>query len=180
MMNGALLSGIILATLAALALVASWLVKRRAAQARKRSGLPTGRIVYADTGDWRPADKPLFSATHGLTGKPDYLVQTRTEVIPIEVKSRTAPRSPYPSHLLQLAAYCLLVEEETGQPPSHGLIQYADATFEVEYTPTLRRELLSLLTAIREARDQDVPRSHDEPTRCKGCGYQEVCDESLV
>jgi CRISPR-associated exonuclease Cas4 len=139
-------------------------------------------VVYADTGDWRSPDKPFFSAKYGLTGKPDYVVETRAGLIPIEVKSRAAPSQPYPSHTLQLAAYCFLVEESEGKTPPHGLIRYADAVFEVDYTQALRRELLGLLDDIRRSRSsrKDVPRSHDEPHRCAGCGYRQACDQSLA
>ncbi len=180
--------GTILAVLAVLALMVGWLALRRAARIRGSAGLPAGRVVYADTGDWRPPDKPLFSAAYGLTGRPDYLVQTRAGLIPVEVKSSATPSQPYPSHVMQLAAYCLLVEETAGQTPPHGLIQYPDAVFEIDYTPALRRELLRLLGTMRtlcsqsprRAAGRDVPRSHEDPRRCAGCGYRPVCDQSLV
>ena len=169
-----------LAVVALIALLGGWLSLRRAARTRHRAGLPSGRVVYADTGDWRSPDKPFFSAKYGLTGKPDYVVETRAGLIPIEVKSRTAPSEPYDSHVLQLAAYCLLVEDAEGQAPRHGLIRYADAVFEVDYTPALRRELIGLLDEMRRSRRGDVPRSHDEPRRCAGCGYRQACDQSMV
>jgi CRISPR-associated exonuclease Cas4 len=174
----------VLVTLAVLALLVGWLALRAAGRARQSAGLPAGRIVYADTGDWRPLEKPLFSAEYGLTGKPDYLVQTRSGLIPVEVKSSATPPRPYSSHVLQLAAYCLLVEAMAGQSPPHGLIKYADATFEIDYTPALRAELLALLEAMRFHRANrapgGVPRSHDEPQRCAGCGYRPVCGQALM
>jgi CRISPR-associated exonuclease Cas4 len=187
-MNGLHFASTLLAILAATALLGGWLALRRATRSRQAAGLPSGRVVYADTGGWRPADAPFFSATYGLTGKPDYLVETRDGLIPIEVKSSATPSHPYPSHVFQLAAYCLLVEENTGQAPLYGLVKYADAVFEVDYTPTLRRELLALLDAMQRLRSQNnrqrarggVPRSHDEPRRCAGCGYQQICDQSLA
>jgi CRISPR-associated exonuclease Cas4 len=174
--------------LGALALLGGWLALRQAKHARHRAGLPAGRVVYADTGDWRTPDAPFFSAAYGLTGKPDYLVETRAGLIPVEVKSSAAPSHPYASHVLQLAAYCLLVEESEGHAPPHGLIKYADAVFEVAYTPMLRGELLELLDAMRRWRSQrprhgragGAPRSHEEPQRCAGCGYRPMCDQTLV
>jgi CRISPR-associated exonuclease Cas4 len=187
-MNGLHFAAVLLAILAVAALLGGWLALRQATRTRQAAGLPSGRVVYADTGGWRPADAPFFSATYGLTGKPDYLVETRDGLIPIEVKSSAAPSHPYSSHVLQLAAYCLLVEETTGQAPPYGLIKYADAVFEVDYTPTLRQELLTLLNVMQHLRAQSnrqrahsgVPRSHDEPRRCAGCGYRQICDQSLA
>jgi len=187
--NESLAVGPLLGVLALVVLAAGWLALRRASRLRKVAGLPRGRVVYADTGDWRPPDKALFSDTYGLTGKPDYLVQTRAGLIPVEVKSGATPPAPYPSHVLQLAAYCLLVEETSGRAPPYGLIRYPDALFEVDYTPALRRELLNLLNAMRRtlhtqnvlrAVGGDVPRSHDDPRRCAGCGYRPFCHQSLV
>jgi CRISPR-associated exonuclease Cas4 len=172
----------LLAVLAIAALLGGWWALRRATRTRHTAGLPPGRVVYADTGDWRSPDEPFFSAQYALTGKPDYLVETRAGLVPIEVKSRAAPSQPYPSHVLQLAAYCLLVEDVEGQAPRHGLIRYADAVFEVDYTRALRRDLLGLLDTMRRSSSsrRDVPRSHDEPHRCAGCGYRPACDQSLV
>jgi CRISPR-associated exonuclease Cas4 len=178
--DGFQLNAVALACLAGLAVLAGGLALWRAARARRATGLPGGRIVYADTGGWRAPDSPLFSAHYGLTGKPDYLVQTRAGLIPVEVKSGSAPPQPYPSHVLQLAAYCLLVEEAEGRAPGHGLIKYADALFQVDYTPALRRELLATLDAMRQAHSRGEPaRSHDEPRRCAGCGYRPLCDQAL-
>jgi CRISPR-associated exonuclease Cas4 len=164
-------------SLLVIGLLALW----RARRAWVRSGLPTGRVIYADTGDWRPVDHPIFSREHRLTGKPDYLVEARKAVIPVEVKSGAAPAVPYQAHVLQLAAYCLLVESYASQAPSHGLIRYADQTFAVDYTPKLRADLLATLAAMRRDLAADhVCRSHDDPARCQGCGYRADCQERLV
>jgi CRISPR-associated exonuclease Cas4 len=81
---------------------------------------------------------------------------------------------------MQLAAYCLLVEESTGQAPPYGLLRYADHTFRLAYTPAVRAELLALLDEMRDLLDApDCARSHDEPRRCAGCGFAPVCDEAL-
>jgi CRISPR-associated exonuclease Cas4 len=170
----------LLAVLAIAALLGGWLALRRATRTRHAAGLPPGRVVYADTGDWRSPDKPFFSAKYGLTGKPDYVVETRAGLIPIEVKSRPAPSEPYDSHIWQLAAYCLLVEEFENQTPAYGIISYADAALEIDYTTAMRRELLAILDEMRRASRGGVKRSHDNARRCAGCGYRQACDQSLA
>jgi CRISPR-associated exonuclease Cas4 len=164
-----------------LILVGRFLVVR-ATKMLHDSGLPSGRIIYVDTDDaWRPTDKPLYSTTHNLTGKPDYLVETSAGVIPVEVKSSRAPAVPYLGHILQLAAYCLLVEETTGQTPPHGWLRYADALFEVDFTPDLRRELLDTMADMRQARQaNNVQRDHEQPNKCRACGFFEVCGDALT
>lgn len=171
-----------LLVLAVILLLVGWLGLRRSIVLRQESGLPVGRLVYADTyqTDWHAPPKPLYSPTHNLVGKPDYLVRTKEGIIPVEVKSANAPSVPYLGHILQLAAYGLLVEETSGHTPTHGLLKYADALYEVDFTPELRRELLDTLVEMRRARlVQNVNRSHDQPNKCAACGFQQVCDEAL-
>jgi CRISPR-associated exonuclease Cas4 len=164
----------------ALALTGLWLLWRARVR-RQETGLPAGRLVYADTGAWSRCERPLFSNEHRLTGKPDYLVTTREGVIPVEVKSGAAPARPYAAHVLQLAAYCLLVEEQEHCRPPYGILKYDDRTFEIEYTPDLQARLLATLEDIRAGlRADDVERSHEEAARCRGCGQRTACDRRLA
>lgn len=158
------------------------LLLRRARRLHEQTGLPQGQVIYADTGAWDRCQKPLFSRRYLLTGKPDYLVDDGGATIPVEVKSTSSPPSPYRSHVLQLAAYCLLVEEEYGRgPPPYGIIKYRDQAYAVEYTAQLRAQLLSVLAEMRQDLDaDDVPPSHANPNRCRSCGYQEECEERLA
>jgi CRISPR-associated exonuclease Cas4 len=163
--------------LLALGLLLLWLAQR----GRARSGLPQGRVVYTDTGGWNRLERPLFSREFLLTGKPDYLIADGADVIPVEVKSSRAPAQPYPSHLLQLAAYCLLVEECYRRRPPYGIVKYADRAFEVEYTPELEDQLLATLDCMRtDLSDGNAPRSHEEPHRCQACGYRRWCEQGLA
>lgn len=160
-----------------------WRLWRQGRAAQRETGLPAGRLVYADPGDaaWQATAQPLYSARYRLVGKPDYLVETARGLIPVEVKSSAGPAVPYLGHLLQLAAYCLLVEETGGQSPPHGLIQYQDKLFEVDFTLELRQELLETMAAIREARlAETVGRSHDNPAKCGRCGFRGGCDQALA
>ena len=157
-----------------------WLLLR-ARFARQETGLPLGRVAYVDTGAWNRCERPLFSDQYRLTGRPDYLVQGSKGMIPVEVKSSAAPERPYAAHVLQLAAYCLLVEEQEGQAPPYGIIKYRDRTFEVEFSPGLRTELLDTLDAMRwDLGAQEVDRDHREAGRCQACGYRERCDQRLA
>lgn len=163
-------------------LLLGWLIRRRAGSLREETGLPVGRVVYADVPqtDWHAPAHPLFSPTHNLTGKPDYLVRTRQGLVPVEVKSTAAPPVPYLGHVLQLAAYCLLVEETSGQAPAHGLLKYTDALYEIDFTLELRQELLETMAEMRQARlGPNVGRSHNQPQKCANCGFRRVCGEAI-
>jgi CRISPR-associated exonuclease Cas4 len=98
----------------------------------------------------------------------------------VEIKSASAPARPYDSHRLQLAAYCLLVEEAMGERPPYGLIRYRDRTFRVDYTGALREELLRVLEAMRrDLACGEAHRSHSIPARCRACGFRSICEEAL-
>lgn len=145
-------------------------------------GLPHGKVIYTDMRGWGAVDKPLFSAVYRLTGKPDYLVKKGRKVVPVEVKSANAPHDgPREGHILQLAAYCLLVEETYGHRPAYGIIKYADKTFSVDNSAQLKSTLLDLLDDMQNDYSLDeAERSHSEPQRCVRCGYRHACDERLA
>ncbi len=159
-----------------IALVLLWQSNRQ----RKQAGLPGGRVVYTDTRAWGKVEKPLFDPLLGLTGKPDYLVEHDGQLIPVEVKTGRTPEAPYDSHIYQAAAYCLLIEKAYGKRPAYGLIHYPHRDFAVDFTPGLESALLEQLAEMR--RDElrrNVPRSHDDPMRCRACGFRKVCDQKL-
>jgi len=148
---------------------------------RKAAGLPGGRVIYADTRGWGKVEKPLYYAALGLTGKPDYLIEQNGQIIPVEVKSGRAPEAPYDSHIFQLASYCLLVEKTYHKRPPYGVIHYENRDFAVDYTRDLEAALMNLLADMQQDDvKRQVPRSHEQPSRCARCGFRNVCDQSLV
>lgn len=157
---------------------ASWMWYRGLADA---TGLPAGDVIYSDSGDWFTNDEVLAAPNLRLSGKPDYLVQQRDGmVIPVEVKSSVAPAQPYESHLLQLAAYCALVEATYGIRPSHGIIQYRDQAFAVDYTYDLEEDLLDIIADMRQDMVvANVNRSHNDWNRCARCGLRGSCEQRL-
>jgi CRISPR-associated exonuclease Cas4 len=147
---------------------------------KRASGIPEGKIVYADPGLWGKPEKPFYDSALGLTGKPDYLIRQGSSIVPVEVKSMWAPREPYDSHVLQLGAYCLLAERHFGKRPEHGLLRYRNRTFKIPYSTTLEDEVLETIQTIRGFKElEEVCRSHDQPNRCARCGFRERCDQRL-
>lgn len=146
----------------------------------QQTGLPAGEVVYSDTGQWEKQEQPLVSRRYGLVGRPDYLVRVvekgQTLSIPVEVKSRRRPAEPFASHILQLATYCLLVEDVLKVRPPYGLIRYADATLRIDYSDELRGQVLAAADGIRSARSApDVGRDHQDANRCRHCGHRRAC-----
>lgn len=179
-----------------LLVVAAASARAAARREASRSGLPAGTLLYSDTG--RPVgriapaevgaegvrqERPLVSTSLGLTGRPDYLVEAEGGVVPVEIKSAASPPGgrPYDSHVAQLAAYCLLVEDVLGAHVPFGVIRYRDRELRVEFTDELRGQALALIEEMRGAREaEEVQRSHEDPRRCAGCSLRDVCTESLA
>lgn len=168
--------GWLIAALALAGLALLWLAARRQAQA----GLPAGRVVYLDPAGLEPVAETLYDAMLDLAGRPDYLVATRHGLVPVEAKSGRAPLQPHESHVLQLAAYCRLVQAAFDRRPGQGILKYADRALAVEYTPGLEARLLDELAEMRRAELRAPDRSHHSPGRCRGCGLREVCDQRLT
>ena len=154
----------------------------RARNLREKSGLPAGQVIYTDAGTWFRNEEPLHSSEQRLVGKPDYLVeQENGEIIPVEIKSGNAPNAPWSGHVLQLAAYCLLVDEVYGKRPSFGILQYQDQAFTVDYSSELEEELLYVMQKMRQVHQSaDINRSHSDAAKCSACGLREKCLQQIT
>lgn len=158
------------------AIVFFWMSSRQ----RQSSALPRGKVIYADTRHWGPVEKPLYHAGLKLTGRPDYLVEHGSEMIPVEVKSSRILSAPYDSHIFQLAVYCKLVETEYGHRPPYGILQYPQKTFRIDYTEELEDSLFDVLADMRRNEFRtNVKREHQVLARCAKCGYRSKCNQSL-
>ena len=149
----------------------------RSEQIIRRSRLVEGEIKSSDSGK-----APLLVARHvPLQGRPDYVVERDGAHIPVEVKSGKTPRRPYDSHVMQLAAYCFLVQERYGTRPPFGVLAYPEQQFEIRYTPKIEDDMLRYLLRIELAlRTGEAHRDHENPRRCMGCSRREGCPERLA
>ena len=148
---------------------------------RRQSGVPWGETVRSDVGGMLPLDAPLVSHRLRLVGKPDYLVRRREGLIPVEVKPTRRAKKPYDSDLMQLMAYCVLVEECYGERPPYGLLRYAEHTFRVDYTAETRAEVIATVAEMQyDATQMECARSHQQVSRCRGCGFWAQCNQSLI
>jgi CRISPR-associated exonuclease Cas4 len=131
-----------------------------------------GSLVAVDAG----APALLRSERYRLSGRPDVLRRLRDgRVVPVELKSRTTPtHGPPRSHLVQVAAYCLLVEETTGAPPPFGVLRYSDGgEFRVPWDRSAREELLRLRAELDRPYDG---RATPSRAKCARCPWRAVCD----
>lgn len=162
-------------------LVAALWLWRLAAAEPAVARLPRARVRYDDASPGRPVEAPLVSHSHRLAGRPDFLLAQRGQIIPVEAKPTRTATTPLPGDVLQLMAYCLLVEDVLGQRPAFGILRYADRSWDVAFDADARAHVLAVLDAMAaDAAATDVARSHDRPGRCAGCGLRDACDQRLA
>jgi len=172
----ALLAGLLIvvaATLLALAFRIRCMVQNE----KRTYGIPEGLILYSDLNV--PAE-PMFSKRFRLVGKPDYIVQNEDRYIPVEVKSGGQPH-PQHNHVLQLAAYCQILEDVSGTFVPEGILVYNNVPYTIAFDPQLRFELASVMNLMRTSLyDGVVMRNHQEPGRCKRCSLRRYCDDRML
>jgi len=153
----------------------------RSRSLRRQTGLPDGNLIYSDAGTWFSNEEVFYSPELHVVGKPDYLIEEEGgSIIPVELKSGRAPDTPREGHVLQLAAYCLLVHEHYGTRPEYGILQYKDKAFAIDFTAELEEDLLDLLAEMREGMFSDeVDRDHNDWARCAGCSMRAHCYQRL-
>ncbi len=127
---------------------------------------PYHRAIYQDT---RETPGALLSARSlPLRGKPDILIDEGHAIIPVELKTGRTPTTPYPGHVLQVLAYCLLVDEHYHVRPTHGIIRYPARDVMVPYTVEEERRVRALVREMLDAKRGGIEqhRSHRQPRRC--------------
>lgn len=138
-----------------------------------------GSLEFIDDETIRP--KMFKSDKIGLRGRPDYVVLEGDVHVPVEIKTGRTPRGPLFSHILQTAAYCVLLEEEYGKAPPYGILKYGTMEHEIDYTPELRSLVLGKIEEMKNAKKAGVVhRNHGRKMKCRRCSRREVCPERLA
>ena len=169
---------LLLLALALTSFYLSRMASSRVRSLRQKNGIPRGEVIYSDLD--HPAHV-LYSRSLALSGKPDYIVRDREgRLIPVEIKSGRAIQ-PHRGHIMQLAAYCLLVEENYNVAVPYGILVYADKVqHKIKFDPHLRSDLLSTLEEMRYALESGSPeRGHSQRKRCRSCSFYRSCSSRL-
>ena len=153
--------------------VVSKIIKDRVKKTKRQHNIQQGKIEYSDLN--KPA-KPFFSKKYRITGKPDYVVKQNQYVLPVELKTGNHSK-PRASHVLQLAAYCQLIEDNYHNFVPYGVLVYNNQdVFKIPFDPKLRFDLENTLTKMRNyAKAGNLTRSHDDINRCKSCSMRQHC-----
>jgi len=111
-------------------------------------------------------------------GKPDYIVKLPDgRPVPVELKLNVVDvTAPHSNHVVQIGAYCLILEEYFERPPTYGIVRYADCEFTVEYTPALRKKVIRLLAAMQKcSQQQPPPLATQKAAKCRACDFKAIC-----
>lgn len=138
--------------------------------ARRRHGFTNGRTLDLD-------QRTLYSPTHRIAARPDRIVQEIGFPIPEE---RKGSLRVYPSHIAQLGAQLIVIEDVYGVKPPYGyIITGDDVRHRIENTPELRARVLEIADQIRAMRKHiDTPIPVKQPAaKCRRCGLRERCGQ---
>lgn len=146
---------------------------------REKHNLVGKTVDFVD--DQRRNTKLFVSDTYGIRGRPDYVILQGADRVPVEVKTGRTPRGPLFSHIVQLGAYCLMIEDEYSKPPPYGILRYEGMEHEIEYNADTKKLVLTKLNEMRAALAKgEAHRNHNRRGKCIGCSRRSACPEKLA
>ncbi len=125
----------------------------------------------------RRFDVAVQSTSLALSGQVDELVETETELIPVDYK--LARKAGY-HYKVQLAAYAMLLEEACQKPVRRGFLYLIPLrkAVEVPITPALRRTVRQAVEAMqRIANLEQMPPPTKWRQRCADCEFRRFCND---
>jgi len=120
----------------------------------------------------------LESARLGLIGKLDLLIVSPKGLFPVDFKYTRG--RPHSNHVVQLAGYALLVEENFQAPVETGFIYLAPVhrVVAVALTRQLKEQTLQRLAEIRAMiSDGMLPSATPVRPRCDECEFRNFCGD---
>jgi CRISPR-associated exonuclease Cas4 len=126
-------------------------------------------------GDWLN-ELYLESEKLGLKGKLDVLDLDGARAVPVERK-RAESGQYYRSDKIQLAGYCMLLEEHLDESVEEGVI-YLYETDQRMHVPISEDHREAVHESIREIRSMsinNIPPLVDNPSKCRACSARSYC-----
>jgi CRISPR-associated exonuclease Cas4 len=169
---------LIIIPFAILLILISNIIKKDIRNIKTKLKIQNGKILYSDLN--KPS-KTLFSKHYKISGKPDYIIRRNNHYIPVELKTG---KHYYPkkNHIMQLAAYCQILEEYYQDFVPYGILVYNDSyqQHNIQYDPKLRFELESVVKKMNNMlRTKKVYRNHNDSNKCKNCSMRSYCNNQI-
>lgn len=120
----------------------------------------------------------LHSARLGLSGKIDMLIETESELFPVDFKY-TAER-PHLNHIYQICGYALIIDDVCAKPVRKGFVYLIpqEEAVEFEITDALKYDTGVMLNAIRDMISSErMPGVVDNRNKCYDCEYRNYCGD---
>jgi CRISPR-associated exonuclease Cas4 len=140
--------------------------------------LVDGRSKHAsqsDRGGWI-TERYFRSDDLGLHGKIDLIESDDGVLTPVERK-RAESGEYYPSDEVQLAGYCMLLEDAIGESVNVGYIYLCstDKRHAIRITEKHRRTVSEIVSRIEMMTVDTVPPFTDNPSKCEACSARTYC-----
>lgn len=118
----------------------------------------------------------LESDRLGLKGKIDILDDAVADQIPVERKRSQSGRY-YWNDEVQLAGYCMLLEDNIDKSVDSGVIYLyeTDERVEIEITEKHREGVRNTIREIQSLRPDTIPPLVDNPNKCEKCSTRHYC-----
>lgn len=118
----------------------------------------------------------LESERLGLKGKIDVLDLEDGRTVPVERK-RAESGDYYKSDEVQLAGYCMLLEDHLDEPIRQGAIYLyeTDQRMHVPITEDHRETVREQIDAMQSMTVDSIPPFTDNPKKCEACSAREYC-----
>jgi len=138
------------------------------------------RTYGLDSGQ-RSFNVPVYAKAVGLSGEIDMLIETESELIPVDYKLSQKEGKHF---RLQVMAYGrLLTATHPSQKPVHRGFLYLipqRRAVEVRFTKPLQRQFDHALTNLRQiALSQQMPTPPPQRGRCVDCEFRRFCNDVL-
>jgi CRISPR-associated exonuclease Cas4 len=118
----------------------------------------------------------IESDSIGLKGKIDVLDLEDGRAIPVERK-RAESGDYYKSDEVQLAGYCMLLEDHLNEPVREGAIYIyeTDQRMHIPITADHRETVRKQIEAIQSMTVDQIPPFTDNPSKCEACSVRSYC-----
>lgn len=111
-----------------------------------------------------------------IRGKPDEIWRLKDGTyLVVEHKSSILKiKQPYLGDRLQLATYLLLTEKHFSARKLMGEIRYCDRTFQLEWTPVLKRQLIKVIRQMRQVEQTKETEVTIYLPKCVKCEFYKI------
>ena len=154
------------------------LFERRSSTIQKESGLSKKTEVISAKGSSELPAKKFQSSSLGLSSKPDALLKSGRDIIPVDIQPLT--NKVRDRHVIPVFVHLRLIEEEERIRPPHGVLIMGKKKrrVEIKNSPEKQRWLDSILDEMRSIIDGVPAVPAPAKLKCKNCDVREICEHS--